>query len=650
MTGSPRSLLDHRKAEFTLVADLERLSVIATRLSLTDMVAQIDDARSRIESHRFSIAVVGEFKRGKSTFINALLGKEILPSDIAPTSATINRVSYGLKKTAKIIFKDGREQFVEIDQLAAYVTKLTPEAETLAATIKEAVVTYPVPFCKNVDIIDTPGLSDDVAMTNVTLGILPHIDAAILVILATAPFAQSEAKFLESLLLEYGLGSVIFVVTAIDRLPHPEKDRERIVNTVTERIRDRIRQHATARFGEDTEAREDYLRRIGEPRVFGLSGYDALMGKIERDEDLLTRSRFPEFETFLEVFLSEERGSVALRTHTERILGFCATLEQTLGRHLAAAGTSTWGETDSEPLEALLRALEWLLSQETRRLSELRQATHDQLRPRLYGLAQTLQDSTEQFFVRFIVEAVNLEGTEIVALLAFCRMRLYKELQAVSSCVASEAYAELKKQILQAASGISSFAIAFDRVLRHVSSVLTPAPGSIVSMVKRLTGPIENARDATAEVVLQATFNMSAHMRRTTLLELHSPPRNWADDVAAQPIHSSGSRIASAPIRAERFKSDLKGKMIEELRRQLELSTGPRDLALGKEIDESFDHFARELEWALDQIRLERARVKTEGHRRLALAEQRMEKVRETQNQIREILARSQQLAKEVNP
>jgi len=123
----------HRKVEFTLVAALERLREIARSAEQSELTAQIAGILERIADHRFSIAVVGEFNRGKSTFINALLGHEILPADVVPTSATINRVTYGLKPSVRIRFKEEqglptgeenhggekiRERTVAIDELA----------------------------------------------------------------------------------------------------------------------------------------------------------------------------------------------------------------------------------------------------------------------------------------------------------------------------------------------------------------------------------------------------------------------------------------------------------------------------------------------------------------------------------------------------
>jgi GTPase SAR1 family protein len=324
--SSPVSLAAHRQAEFGLVADLQRLGALADSFGSQQWKERIEDAQTRIADHHFSIAVVGEFKRGKSTLINALLGKEILPADVVPTSATINRVSYGLKPFVEILFRDGREKrMIDIGQLAEYVTKLTPEARTIAATVAEAVVHYPVPFCRqNIDIIDTPGLSDEAATTEVTLGILPRVDAAILVTLATSPFSQSEANFLEQLLLDYGLESVVFVVTGMDKV-RSAADQERVLGEVAGRIQDCIKRSAT-RFGEGSAAYEEYIRRIGAPRVFAVSGYNALAGKVDGDHQLVEESKIPEFERFLEQFLAEESGLVALKGHAQRIVGFACGL------------------------------------------------------------------------------------------------------------------------------------------------------------------------------------------------------------------------------------------------------------------------------------------------------------------------------------
>jgi hypothetical protein len=187
--------------------------------------------------------------------------------------------TYGLKPSVTITFKDGRTQQVAIDQLADYVTKLTPEAEETAASIKDATVQYPIPYCQNnVEIIDTPGLNDDTNMTAVTLGVLPQVDAAILVIMAQAPFSEYERDFLENKLLTNDLGRVIFVVTAIDRLNRPE-DADRVVTSIRNRIQKHVMDRAAEQFGKDSEEYEVYVRKIGTPKVFGPVGLPGAAGQ-----------------------------------------------------------------------------------------------------------------------------------------------------------------------------------------------------------------------------------------------------------------------------------------------------------------------------------------------------------------------------------
>lgn len=318
------SFQDLRKLEFAIAAELNKLRDYALDLKLgVDVTMPIEDALQRIQSHSFAIAVVGEFKRGKSTFINALLGQEILPADIAPTSATLNRVTYGTRPTVRIVFKPesgGEEQLetIGVDQLANYVTKLTPEAEAMAAKVKEAIVYYPSRFCQNnVSIIDTPGLSDDVTMTEITLSVLPKVDAAILVIMPESPFSGSEGKFLSEHLL-HTLEHVFFVVTAVDRLRR-SADQEKVLNLVVSRIETAIKQRAAELFQPETQEHQDYLKHIGKPKVFGLSGYNALHGKLENNPELIAASGIHAFETALEKFLTEERGMVTLKVAAERL-------------------------------------------------------------------------------------------------------------------------------------------------------------------------------------------------------------------------------------------------------------------------------------------------------------------------------------------
>jgi small GTP-binding protein len=308
--------MDYQQSIFTLLSYHKQLQYFSQQLNLDSLVELMNNNLKHLESNCLSIAVVGDFNRGKTTFINALLGEEILPYDILPTTATVNRITYGLVSRVKVCFKDGREQVIAIHQLADYVTKQTAESEAVAATVKEAIVYYPLPYFQNnnVEIIDTPGLSDDTDMTSVTLSILRQCEIAIMMISAHSPFSINEQNFLTQKLLAKGIRRVLFVVNGIDRFNRPE-DAERVVKFIKNRIQESIQEWA-----EQQSSSEPYLSHFVKPKVWGISAFQALEGKQTKNMALLAKSRFVNFEYDLKTFLNQERGVILLEVAVHHII------------------------------------------------------------------------------------------------------------------------------------------------------------------------------------------------------------------------------------------------------------------------------------------------------------------------------------------
>ncbi len=432
-----QSLDDHRALNAGLLQDLRRVVHWSRALGQDEVLARSSEVLTRVENDVFRIAVVGEFKRGKSTLINALLGREVLPADILPCSATLNRVTYGLHPAVKLRFRPDesgarREETISIDALADYVTKLTPDSEQRAAAIEEAVVYYPVKYCRDkADIIDTPGLNDDAAMTDVTLQVLPKVDAAILVILAQSPFSSYEADFLSNL-LTHDLGRVLFVVNRMDEIRRP-RDRERVLQAVRDRIRRTLESRAADLHGEGTAAYRQFLDRVGTPKVFGVSGGLALDARLEDDAGLLEESGMLEFEQALERFLSLERGLVTLAVMADSILNGSHKVQQQIAiRRGALEMAEEEFEASYARTKAELAEMRSKLAAELSHLEQSRGALQEALHPRAAQVPGQLVEAARSTIRAFPLQPAEVTGKAREKTLERMQKAVTDRLQAVA--------------------------------------------------------------------------------------------------------------------------------------------------------------------------------------------------------------------------
>lgn len=467
-----REFVDVKRVQATLANDLSRLRGYCERLGLTASLPHIDDAIEHLQNDSFTIAVVGEFKRGKSTFINALLGKSILPTDILPTTATPNRITYGLQPSATIRFNDGRETDVPVDRLDEYVTKLTEESRRMASTVQEAVVRYPVPYLRNnVEIIDTPGLNDEASMTAVTGAVVPSVDVAILVIVPQSPFSQFEAEFLEHKLLTSDLAKVVFVVNRIDSLDGAD-EVDRMIDHVRSRVQGNVLERARQLYGQDSDEFLSYARKIGVPKVFGVSSRAALKAKLTNDAAALSESRFADFESALERFLTEERGPILLQVPLNRVrASSTAVLDATSLRQ-----TSLEMERDEflTVYESSIRDLADVRRRKTEELKGIDAAAGTvaaKVRPLIDQLPTDLMAGIDEAVDRAPVEPEDLRGNErIAATNARLGGLVADSMKDLTRLFAEHIELEIKKGLQEEAERLRDFSHGVDEVLGGITA------------------------------------------------------------------------------------------------------------------------------------------------------------------------------------
>ncbi len=413
MSGSNfSSFTNYKQTVIDITGDLKKLKEYSERLKLVGNTAAIDRVIQKLAADTFDVAVVGEFKRGKSTLINALLEKAVLPTDVIPTTATLNKVTYSVTPFVEIEYHDGRKEKINIDYLNDYVTKLTPESEEKAKTVKVATVYYPVNYCKNgVTIIDTPGLNDDEAMTEVTLSVLPQIDAAIMVMMAGSPFSQFERDFLENKIIASDLGRVMFVVTGIDL--YDEEDVEKVLKAIRTRITESILKKAESTYGKNSPEYESCFRKLGNIKIYGLSAKLALKAKKLGDSTMLQNSSFPQFESALESFLTEERGAIMLNVPVNRIKTSSIEIVKAIQirENALSMEKSTFDAKYHEAMEEIEKIRQERQS-EFAKINETTQRTYEKLMPEIKNYWSTIEQAAMQVVDTYPVTANDLKDSE----------------------------------------------------------------------------------------------------------------------------------------------------------------------------------------------------------------------------------------------
>lgn len=260
------------------VGSLLRLSELAERLEADRVRDDALDLAARVAEGRFYMACLGQFKRGKSTLINALIGEQVLPTGFVPVTALPTVVRYGERLGARIRLRDDSWRDIEISALDCYVSEERNPGNSRGVVGVEVFVPSAL-LEGGLCLVDTPGLGSVFTENSAaTAALIPHIDAALVVLGADPPLAGEELALVEAIapqvenllvvlnkadrttdaeraaagrfaleLLEKRLGrnvGPIFEISAAERLENrgPERDWRRLREALFDLVRDSGRQ------------------------------------------------------------------------------------------------------------------------------------------------------------------------------------------------------------------------------------------------------------------------------------------------------------------------------------------------------------------------------------------------------------------------
>jgi len=256
-------------------------------LGLTSLEKQMNTLSLDMERKEFIVVVVGEFNRGKSYFVNAIIGADIIPTDILPTTATINVIRYSKEPYVVIFKKDGSKVNGECSK--EYLEKFTAQYKDNITTIKYIEIGYPADILKDgMILVDTPGVNDiNQQRVSITYGFMPIADAVFFLLSPEQPVTKSEKQFLEQHILNTNISKLFFILNKIDKLSDEDE------------IKDAL------------QSAQDRIKSIcGNPKVYSLSSKKALEGKLKNNNELLNQSMLPKFEKELSDFINKGEKNI----------------------------------------------------------------------------------------------------------------------------------------------------------------------------------------------------------------------------------------------------------------------------------------------------------------------------------------------------
>lgn len=193
-------------------SSIDSVSAYMTQAKKGKRIAEISKKLNDLKNTATTVLVCGEFKRGKSTFINALIGRNICPTDTDICTSAVSVIKYGEKEKAIRVYGDFsnlKQEVVSFDVIERYIVG---SSEEIGNTICVELELPLDELKKGLIIIDTPGVGGlDPRHAMLTNFFLPQADVTLFMTDVNEPLTTTELKFYKEKVLQYAKHSAIIV-------------------------------------------------------------------------------------------------------------------------------------------------------------------------------------------------------------------------------------------------------------------------------------------------------------------------------------------------------------------------------------------------------------------------------------------------------
>jgi len=417
--------------EEQILTQMDLLGQIARELHADTVSLELDKTKREMKEETFRFVVVGEFSRGKSTVINALLGDRLLPTSKQPTTAVLTRIKSGPKRSFTLHYRDDRTpQEISAEQFCALVAPSSPEYDSqeqlrevekqnsIHRSLALVEITHTAAICnEGVEIVDTPGTNDlDPLREQITYDYIPRADAILFVLSAHGGFRRTELDFLRDRILKADISRIFFLINYSDRLRSAE-ERQSVFDACSSAL----------------------AGLIDNPRLFFVSAKTALATRTT-SPSMLSRTSddhgFGKLERELSSFLETDRAKAKLQRPIFRGIRLC---DELIDGPIAFSRSMIGLEIPELVMkkEALSPELQKIRVKRDRTISKLTVRLHSRRNEMTGQMRKGLRETANAALVAFdtyqgqvVIEEI---GRHIEAIVAPVQSRFQSEFKAAAS-------------------------------------------------------------------------------------------------------------------------------------------------------------------------------------------------------------------------
>jgi GTP-binding protein EngB required for normal cell division len=460
------------KAKAQVATALSQLADFFTQRGQAALLWRACALADKLATEQFNLVVLGQFKRGKSTLINALLGADLLPTAVVPLTSIVTIIQHGPQPYAVVRFLDGRTLEVDIADLALYSTERDNPGNVKG--VAQVEVACPSAFLRaGVRLVDTPGVGSVYASnTGTTYEYLPQADAAIVVLAADQPISQAELEFVHAA-GQYA-AKFFFVLNKIDMLSAPE-------------LKESL----------EFSARVVAASVGSEVVLHPLSARAAFQARLRRDHAQLEASRLPAFEQALTEFLMRAKGTTLLSTTRARGRQLLTEALDAIDLELAALRL---------PAEVLAQRLEAFRAKADEIMQEQRDTAYV-LRGEISALTASVEVDLRPFLEEHVPQLTRRMDTAFEAHRHRRRGEIIKALNAEMARAVAEIFAPWRQD------EEASMSVNFDRITAR----FTARANRIIDELQRLATDLFDVR-LTPLIEVEPFTMESSHYYYTDML------------------------------------------------------------------------------------------------------------------------------------